>query len=343
MIKKIILTAITIKIVLLFFLTSFLYWGMYVPKNNIDETKFFVVRAGDSLSLIAKNLEEEGIIKADYFFALYGALTKKGRSLKPGNYNLSSSMSVRDILEKIAIGGEEKVTIIEGWNLRDIAKHLEEKGYGEEEEFYSLAGRPPFFDGEKLNNHEKAKIKFITEQENLSLEGFLFPDTYFISPGTPMEDIISTFLLNFENKISEEIKEMMIEKDSTLFETVVIASLLEKEVNSFEDKKIVAGIIEKRLKKGMRLQLDATISYLTGRKSVQIPVTETRIPSLYNTYFTSGLPLGPICNPGIESIRAALLPKETKYLYYLSKPNGETVFSETFEEHIAAKNKYLKQ
>ncbi len=338
MIKKIII----IKLILLFFLTLFFYWGIYIPKDKADGEIFFIVKTGDSLSSIAKNLEKEEIIKADYFFILSGLLSNKGKSLKPGNYKLSSSMSVYEILEKIASAGGERIVIIEGWSLRDIAKHLEKNGYGSEEDFYRLAGKPPFFDGERLIEHQKSEIHFIKDQEELSLEGFLFPDTYLISPGTPMEDIISTFLLNFENKIDGEIEKMIAEKETTLFKTIIIASLLEKEVPSFKDKRIVAGIIEKRLEKGMRLQIDATVSYLTGKKSVQVPVTETKITSLYNTYFVKGLPLGPICNPGIESIRAALSPEETDYLYYLSKPNGETVFSKTFQDHVAAKNRYLK-
>lgn len=338
MIKKIII----LKLILLFFLILFFYWGIYIPKDRSDGEIFFIVKTGDSLSSIAKNLDKEEIIKADYFFILSGLLSNKGKSLKPGNYKLSSSMSVYEILEKIASAGGERIVIIEGWNLRDIAKYLEKNGYGEKEDFYRLAGKPPFFDGETLSEHQKSEIYFIKDQEELSLEGFLFPDTYLISPGTPMEDIISTFLLNFENKIDGEIEKMIAEKEITLFKTIIIASLLEREVPSFEDKKIVAGIIEKRLEKGMRLQIDATVSYLTGKKSVQIPVTETKITSLYNTYFVKGLPLGPICNPGIESIRAALSPEETDYLYYLSKPNGETVFSKTFQDHIAAKNRYLK-
>jgi UPF0755 protein len=343
MTKKIIKIIFLAKLLFLFSLLVFFYWGIYLPKNNIDEDKIFIVRAGDSLSFVAKKLEEEKIIKKDYFFITYGLLTKKGRELKPGSYKFSSTMNVSEILEKIASGGEERLTIIEGWNLREVAIHLEEKGYGTKEEFYHLAGAPPFYDGEKLIESQKANIVFIEEQKNLSLEGFLFPDTYFISPGTPMEEIIATFLSNFEDKINKEIEEMIEKEGTTLFETIIIASLLEKEVTSFEDKQIVSGIIRRRLEKGMRLQLDATVTYLTGRKSVQIPITETRIRSSYNTYVYDGLPVGPICNPGIESIKAALLPKETDYLYYLSKPTGETVFNRTFDEHVVAKNKYLKQ
>ncbi len=342
MIKKILITVTILITTLFLFLAFFFYWGVYLSKDNNVEDKFFIVKTGDGLFVVAENLEKEEIIKSGYFFIIHGVLTEKGKQLKPGNYKLSSSMSVHEILEKIFSGGGERITIIEGWNLRDIAIFLEEKGYGEKEEFYLLAGTPPFYEDGKLTDQKSGKIVYLKEQENLNIEGFLFPDTYFIAPGAPMEEIISAFLSNFENKIDKEIDDLIRKRGLTLFETIIVASLLEKEVNSFEDKQIVSGIIKKRLEMGMRLQLDATITYLTGKRSVQIPINETRIRSPYNTYVYGGLPIGPICNPGMESIRAALLPKETEYLYYLSKPTGETVFSRTFEEHVAAKNKYLK-
>jgi UPF0755 protein len=343
MIKKIFITVIALVITFILFLTVFFYWGIYLPKDGIKEDKIFIVREGDSLSFVAQNLEKEGIIKSGYFFIVYGVITKKGKQLKPGSYKLLSLMSVAEILEKISSGGSEKITIVEGWNLRDIATFLEKKGYGKKEEFYRAAGMPPIYKDGELTDQKAGDIVYIEEQKNLPLEGFLFPDTYSISPGTPMEEIISTFLFNFDKKINKETEELIKEREITLFETIIIASLLEKEVNSLEDKKIVSGIIKKRMENNMRLQLDATVTYLTGKKSVQVSIGETRIPSLYNTYVYGGLPIGPICNPGMESIRAALLPKETDYLYYLSKSTGETVFSRTFEEHVAAKNKYLKQ
>ncbi len=170
----------------------------------------------------------------------------------------------------------------------------------------------------------------------MPLEGYLFPDTYAVAAGAQMDDILKLFLANFKKKAVEEIGE------EDIFETITIASLIEKEVISYEDKRLVSGIMRNRLKIGMPLQIDATITYLTGRRSVNIPILETRIKSPYNTYVNTGLPIGPISNPGIDSIRAAMDPKENDYFYYLSKPTGETVFSRTLEEHNYAKNKYLR-
>ena len=131
-------------------------------------------------------------------------------------------------------------------------------------------------------------------------------------------------------------------QEKTIFEIITMASLLEKEVKAFEDKKLVSGILWKRLENKMPLQVDATITYITGKKSSKVSLDETKIDSPYNTYKYKGLPPGPISNPGLESIVAAIYPKKLDYLYYLSTPEGETIFSKTFEEHKRAKEQYFK-
>ena len=121
-----------------------------------------------------------------------------------------------------------------------------------------------------------------------------------------------------------------------------MASIIEKEVITLEDKKLVSGILWKRIRIGMPLQSCATIAYITGKNSTKISAEETQIESPYNTYKYAGLPVGPICNPSLDSIIAAIEPEDSNYLYHLSTPEGETIFSRTFEEHNIAKAKYLK-
>lgn len=128
----------------------------------------------------------------------------------------------------------------------------------------------------------------------------------------------------------------------TIFEIITMASLLEKEVRTMEDKKMVSAVLWKRLEASMPLQVDATIIYITGKKTTKVSISETKIDSSYNTYRYKGLPIGPICNPGLDSIKAAIYPESSEYWYYLSTPEGETVFSETFKEHNIAKAKYLR-
>ena len=178
--------------------------------------------------------------------------------------------------------------------------------------------------------------------ETASLEGYLFPDTYEISEGESPEDIIKNILVNFEKKITRELKEAIALKNKSVFEIITMASMIEKEVKTINDKKIVSGILWKRLEDGMPLQVDATINYITGKNHKSALLADLKINSPYNTYKYQGLPLGPISNPGIDSILAAIYPTESKYWYYLSADSGKTIFSKTLKEHNAAIAKYLR-
>ena len=186
-------------------------------------------------------------------------------------------------------------------------------------------------------------FSFLSDKpKNLSLEGYLFPDTYEVKKGAGSEDIIKKILNNFDKKLNSDLRTEIKNQGKSIFEIITIASLIEKEVRTFEDKKLVSGVLWKRLESNMPLQVDATIAYITEKKTTKVLKTDTQIDSLYNAYKYSGLPLGPICNPGIESIKAAIYPENSEYWYYLSTPEGETIFSRTLEEHNIAKAKYLK-
>ena len=166
-------------------------------------------------------------------------------------------------------------------------------------------------------------------EKTAGLEGYLFPDTYLFLPGAETEQIIGTMRDNFQKKAGD------VGQD-----TVIMASLIEKEVPDSDDRKIVSGILWKRLEIGMPLQVDAVFPYITGRQKVLSD--DLKIDSLYNTYFYKGLPPGPISNPGLDAIEAARNPKESPYLYYLSGRDGKTHFAKTFAEHLKNKEKYLK-
>ncbi len=344
--KNIIIFLVVVCIAILVF-ALFSYQQVYYPKDASGEDISFVIYRGESVSRIAQRLEEEKIISSSYMFVLYNKLKGQEKTLKAGSYVVSPAMNIPRISELFISGDAERILIIEGWNLRDIAAYLEKAGYGEQEEFFRLAGIPPLFKEntrrEQTSGELKNEFSFLKEKpDNLPLEGYLFPDTYSIAPDATMEEIIHAMLQNFESKITEELKEEMEKKEMSLFEAVTIASMIEKEVITMDDKKLVSGIIEERLKRGMPLQIDATVTYLTGKRSVIVPREDREIDSPYNTYLYKGLPEGPISNPGIKSIKAAIRPKESDYLYYLSKPDGETVFSRTLEEHNRARIKYLR-
>ena len=329
---KVIFLFVLLTVVLLFFF----YYQIYFSGNSFyREEIIFSVSKGDNFREIGKKLEETGLIKNSFLFEFYALLSGKFRNFQAGSYYFCSNESVVDIADTIYLGKtvQKKLTIIEGWNLEDIADYLEGLEIVDKDDFLKKTKSFEFDNS----------FSFLEDRpENASLEGYLFPDTYSLPYDADKNSIIKILLSNFDNKLGDDLREKIKNQEKSIFEIITIASLIEKEVRTFEDKKLVSGIIRKRLNIGMPLQIDATVSYITGRKTTKISITETQIDSPYNTYKYRGLPIGPICNPGLESIKAAVFPEETEYLFYLSKPDGETVFSKTLQEHNIAKNKYLK-
>jgi UPF0755 protein len=285
----------------------FFCWGIFIPKDKAGKEKIFSIEKGQGLFEIGKNLEKERLIKSKIFFDFYVILIRKEKNLQAGKYFLSSSMNIPQIAQKIISGdiAKVKVTIPEGFTVREIEERLGIELPGE------------------------------------NLEGYLFPDTYYFPIDASGEEVAKIMRENFEKKISPY-KEEIEKSGRSLQEIITMASLLEKEVKTKEEKEIVSGILWKRLKAGIPLQVDATITYITGKKTTKIPLEYLQIDSPYNTYKYEGLPPAPICNPGLESILAALYPKESDYWYYLSTPDGKTLFFKTLEEHNLAKAKYLK-
>jgi len=296
-------------IVFIIFLSIFFIWqGIYLPRDSsLIENKLFLVEKGDGLFQIAENLEKEGLIKSKFFFDFYVLIKGGQNKLRAGEYFLSPSMNITEIARKIILGEIAKiiVTIPEGFTVKQIEERL----------------------GLKLPGTD--------------LEGFLFPDTYQFPLRVSGEEAVKIMRDNFEKKFTPYRNEVS-GAGLTTFEIITMASLIEKEVQTLEDRQIVSGILWKRRNHSIPLQVDATITYITGKRTTKVSIEETKIDSPYNTYKYLGLPFGPICNPGLESIKAAVNPEDSDYWYYLSTPEGATIFGKTLEEHNAAKAKYLK-
>jgi UPF0755 protein len=289
----------------LMFLVLWLSIQISAPLYFQDKTEaIFKIKKGQGTKDIAKELERKELIRSSSFFQAYSFLKGVSHKLQAGEYLLSPSLSLSQIVRKLATGDvhKEAVTFVEGWSVKDYPSLL----------------------------------------EFLSLEGYLFPDTYLVRTDETPESIAQRMLQNFDKHFTPQLKTETQRQKKTIFQIVTMASLLEKEVRGLQDRKIVAGILWKRLAAGIALQVDATVSYAKGEHTVKVSTEDTQIDSPYNTYKYPGLPLGPIGNPGMESILAALYPTESPYWYYLSTPTGETIFSKTLEDHNLAKAKYLK-
>lgn len=288
---------------------GYVYSQIYAPNNQAGN---FSIENGETLKTISYNLKEQNLIKNEDVFYAFFHITSNAENIKAGNYNIEPEMSSFNIMQKFLKGESfsQKILIPEGWTIKDIGKYLKERNICTIEEFNSA-----------LELNWKENFSFL---EN-DLEGFLFPDTYYLGGNETAEDIIKMMLQNFKQKA------LPIISKQDLLQTITLASLLEKEVIGAKDKQLVADILLKRLEIGMALQVDATIDY-----------AEEISNELYDTYENSGLPPGPICNPGIESIKAALDPLPNEYWFYLSAKDGTTIFSHNFEEHKYNKNIYLR-
>lgn len=299
----------------------------------------FVFEKNEDVFSLAGRLEKSGLIRSEYAFLYFLWSEDSWKDLQAGNYLLSGKMTIPEIVGKI-LRGETiekgvKVTFPEGWTAKEMAARLDENGFSGER-FLELVNHP--------KPEWQSEFPFLTVlPRERSLEGFLFPDTYYFDPKLGEEKVIEKILENFGKKTSglfdwehEAVRESVI----STYGELVLSSIVEAEVKTESDRHMVADIFLRRIAAGMPLQSDATVRYALGVTKIQHSAEDIAIDSPYNTYRYKGLPPGPIGNPGIVSLRAVTAPQTNPYLYFLNNPEtGATVFSVTFEEHVANKAK----
>jgi UPF0755 protein len=314
-----------------------------VDKNEQTEN-IFTVEEGARAKEVSEKLQQGGLVKNSLYFLITLYIKEKQNDIQAGDYILKRSMSADEIIDTITNGRAtaKKITVIEGWNLKDIAEEMEKMNISKVQDFYDITGAPATDYRERMDKPRNFsnEFEFLKEKPSwVSLEGFLYPDTYYLPTSAKPETVIRKALANFDKKLTDDMKKEIKRQGKTVFEIVTMASILEKEVKTLDDKKKVAGILYSRMEQNMPLQVDATTLYAQIRDGGKI---NTKYNSPYNTYLVKGLPMGPICNPGIESIEAAIYPTKTDYLFYLSaKKDGRTIFSKTFEEHKRAIQDHL--
>ncbi len=331
---------LTFLITIILFITAIvglIFVYQITAKANFQGQKVFVIKKGQTVGQISEHLKNENFIKSTLFFKIYLYLTRQQSSVQAGTYVLEANNANIINLTKIFTAGkvenEIALTFIEGWTIKDIANYLaKEKIIKEPTEFIEVA---------KTNNYQ-SKYNFLDKIKSSSLEGFLFPDTYRIYKDATASEIITKMLDNFEKKITPALLTEITAQGKSLYEVLIMASIIEREVNKEEDRKLVSGILWRRLQANMPLQVDSSLKYIIGGKNPALSSEELKIDSPYNTYKYKGLPPTPISNPGESAIRAALYPKNSDHWYYLSAPDGTTIFSRTLEEHNEAARKYLK-
>lgn len=308
----------------------------------------FTVPSGSSLTRVANNLEEAGLVRSRSVFKYYADFLGYGQKIQAGTYTLSPSMTIREIAERLTEGDGiplvRRITLIEGWTVENIADYLVREGVlADREEFLSLCRT-----GESFSAYyyvaDVLKSKNVSQRRYV-LEGYLAPDTYEIYSSSGAADIIKKLLSQTEAVFKDEWHTRADELGMTMDQVLTLASMIEKEAK-LNDFAKVSAVFHNRLKKGMTLGSDVTVKYAAGISRMSLSSADLAINSLYNTYRNKGLPLGPVCNPSAKAIEAALYPDEEytaqQYLYFCSKDpdTGELYFSRTLEEHNAAVSIY---
>ncbi|MEK7161010.1 MAG: endolytic transglycosylase MltG [Patescibacteria group bacterium] len=303
------------------------WWFLSTSPFGFSDSTSFTINRGDGVREIANNLYNKGLIKNRVAFFITIKLLNLDTKIQAGEYSLNKNMSAAEIAKTLTHGvADIKITIPEGWSLEEIVDYLQNTLHI------------------KTNNY-LTEIKQWKQQE-----GYFFPDTYLIPQESSISAILALTRENFDKKVKKITREQLI-----------MASLVEREAKTEEDRKIIAGILLKRLRENMPLEVDATVQYAVAncRNPVPVPdgfilknkcdwwpknITEQdlKIDSLYNTRKYAGLPPGPICNPGISAINAVLAPQETDYYFYLTGEDGKMRYGKTLAEHNNNIVKYLK-
>jgi UPF0755 protein len=294
------------------------------------------IKRGSSARTIAEQLAKDGVVANALMFRLRARFTDGSRSLKPGQYALSTGMSYNLVLEKLAKGPDIvyfEVAIPEGFSAVRIAKRIAADTGLPQPELIRLVttGAPGF----------AAKYPFLKGAQGGSLEGYLFPKTYQIRKGTPAKAVIDMMLSQFDHEIANVDLSYAKSKGLSVVQVVTIASIIEREVRLGREYPLVSSVIYNRLAVPMRLQLDSTVFYGLPEGTKVLTKADLARATPYNTYGRDGLPAGPICNPGLRAIQAAAKPAKSKYLYYvLTGKDGSQTFTTNYADFLKAVKKY---
>ena len=303
---------------------------------NSEETIAIEIPQGATTRDIASILKENGIIGSELSFRIKSRFSGADGTYNYGTFYLSKNMDTDQIISALQGASQPsetmRLTIPEGYTARQIAALVDEMGIVTGDDFIN-----------EMNNgvFDYAFLEDVPKRDYY-LEGYLFPDTYFLSGNETAHDIISMMLDRFEQVYNEDINDALASTDYTLDQIITIASMVESEAKLDEERPTIAGVIYNRLDIDMPLQIDSTVQYALATRNEVVTESDLQVDSPYNTYQNTGLPAGPICNPGEASILAALNPEEHNYYYYVLKEQGgsEHHFAENYDDFLEAKAQY---
>ncbi|HLC64464.1 MAG TPA: endolytic transglycosylase MltG [Patescibacteria group bacterium] len=331
-------TSIAIIILAAVSVWVFYTYQITISASDSAEIVNFEIKSGEGVNQISRNLYDQGLINNMLYFEIYVWQKNLERNFIAGVHELSGKLNIKEVTARLTNPGDSEltITIIEGLSNKDIAEYLVEKELIKENDFLNLVSQ-------NLSQFVNAYGFLEDKPADADLEGYLFPDTYRVFKNASATEIVKKMLDNFDHKLTEKMRADIASREKTVFEIITLAAIIEKEVRTPEDMRIVSDIFNKRLEAGIALQSDATINYITGQGRIQPSLADLEVDSPYNTYKHRGLPPTPIVNPGLNAILAAIYPEANPYYYFLTtKDTGEVIYSRTYEEHLANKAKYLQ-
>jgi UPF0755 protein len=302
------------------------------------------VQSGESPDAIGLKLERAGVIRSAAHFGVLAGLMGVAGNLQAGEYELTRGMPTTVVIDRLrqnVLLPQFVLTIPEGWRWEQVAEHLERKGIASAADF------------EAALNASDYNTPFLAERPSgVSLEGYLFPDTYFFTVNATAHDIVQRLLLTFDEKFPPELRARAAEHGLNLHQAVTLASIVEREAVAASERPIIASVYLNRLKEDMLLQADPTTQYALASDPESVAKhgwwkrdvleDDLKLPHPYNTYVSRGLPPGPIASPGAASLRAVAEPEQTDYLFFVAKPDGSHAFARTLDEHNRNVQRYQR-
>jgi len=295
------------------------------PPSPFPEPRIVSIRRGESFVTVANRLAQAGVVRSPWAFIIYGKSLGHAAGVKPGDYSFPGGESLPRLMKRLVSGDSMfvVVSIPEGLTAHQIGEKLAQAGLGCQSEFGAAV----------LDGHVAEALGY----GGLGVEGFLFPATYRFSPLVKDDQIMAAMLTRFYDVMTPKVQQRIFELGLDTRQLVTLASIIEKEAKTPAERPIIASVLYNRLAAGMPLQSDPTAQYnLAGEKERALKAVHTA--SAFNTYTIAGLPPGPIANPGLPSIEAALYPAHTDYLYFVARHDGTHIFSRSIEEHQRAIN-----
>jgi len=332
--KRILLAIIGVIICSLIIGGIYFYYD-YIVSTNVNDV-YLIFKQNDTLEGVAKKLQDKNIIKSQATFIYFAKVMGLKKDVENGDFIIRPKTNIMDIITKFK-GGKSDFTVItipEGYTLYQIASKLEQNNLLKKEDILN----------EKINDVKTNTLILSKIDVYYDLEGYLFPDTYYIPTGATKDEIIDLMMNEFKNVFSDRYQAQAKKMGLDVNQVITIASLIEKETAKDSERSEIAGVIYNRLKKGIPLQVDAAVIYAKtkGQKNIEKVYYNTlKFKSEYNTYLHKELPPGPIASPGKASIEAALYPQKNDYLYYVASKSGH-IFSKTYGEHLKNVKKYIK-